>query len=61
MTEIADCRCETILSPQFEYVPGPHHEVGCDLRREPARESDTTLADTGSFFVRVPKEPQEES
>lgn len=43
MTEIADCRCEAILSPQMEYVPGPHHEVGCDLRREPARESDTEV------------------
>lgn len=40
MTETADCRCGTILSPQFEYVPGPHHEVGCDLRREPADEGE---------------------
>lgn len=33
-TRSAHCRCETIHSPQMEYVPGPHHEVGCDLRRE---------------------------
>lgn len=28
----AECRCETILSPQMEYVPGLHHEPGCPLR-----------------------------
>jgi hypothetical protein len=29
----AECRCETILSPQMEYVPGPHHDPDCPLRR----------------------------
>lgn len=36
MSESADCSCETILSPQMEYIPGVHHEVGCTMRREPA-------------------------
>lgn len=33
MSESADCSCETILSPQMEYIPGVHHEVGCTMRR----------------------------
>lgn len=52
MSESVDCRCESILSPQMEWVPGPHHDVDCPMRRAPA----TTLADTGNFIVRVPKE-----
>lgn len=27
------CRCETILSPQMEHVPGVHHDADCPLRR----------------------------
>jgi hypothetical protein len=51
MTEFADCRCETILSPQMEYKPGPHHDADCPMRRPPLDEG--KLVDTGSFFVRV--------